>query len=147
MPDKGPPKKKPGPLRRRLANPEVRDRIFRIFSITLILIVVGASAVLILAYVMELEALVVAFSGVLTMALAFYLFMRLWPDRPEPSSGVGQKVSDALKGPEPQPLSPEEYRKQRKLAQNLIRDKAAPALAKAIRGLLKADEMKNRKER
>ena len=77
--------KKPGLLRRRLANPEVRDRNFRIFSITLILIVVEASAVLMLAYVMELEVLVVAFSGVLAMALAFYLFMHLWPDRPEPA--------------------------------------------------------------
>jgi hypothetical protein len=147
MPDQRPPKKKPGPLRRRLANPEVRDRIFRIFSITLILIVVGASAVLMLAYVMELEVLVVAFSGVLAMALAFYLFMHLWPDRPEPASGVGKAITEALKKPEPKPLTPEEYRRQREAAQKLIRDKAAPALAKAIRGLLKADEMKNRKKR
>jgi len=147
MPDEGSSKKTPGPLRRRLSNPEVRDRIFRIFSITLILIGAGASVVLMLAFVMELEVLVVAFSGVFTMALAFYLFIHLWPSRPEPPTGTGKAVAEALKKPEPPPLSPEEYRRQREMAQKLIRDKAAPARAKAIRGRLKADEMKNRKKR
>ncbi len=147
MPVKSPPGRRPGPLRRRLANPVVRERIFRVLSITLILILVGASVVLLLAFVMQLEILIVAFSGVLSVALAFYLFIRLWPQDVEPESRVGEAIVKALEEPEPKPLSPEEYRRQRERAQKLIRDKAAPALAKAIRGILQQDEMKRRRKK
>ena len=138
---------KVGLLRRRLKDPEVRDQILRILSIALMLIVVGACVVLVLAFMMHLEVLLVAFSGVLVMALAFFLFVRLWPRREEPESSVGEKVARALEKPEPKPLSPEEYRRQRELAQKLIRDKAAPALAKAIRGILRQDEQNQRRKK
>ena len=125
----------PGILKQRLREPEVRDQIFRIISIALILIAVGACAVLVLAFVMQLHLLVVAFSGVLTVTVAFYLFIRLWP-RNLMDDGL-PAVQVAVDKPEPKPLSPEEYRRQRARAQQMIRDKAAPALAKAIRGILR----------
>jgi hypothetical protein len=98
---------------------------------------------------MHLEVLLVAFSGVLVMALAFSLFIRLWPRElgREAKKGVGEKFADALKKPEPKPLSPEEYRRQRELAQKMIREKAAPALAKAVRGYLLQDRQQQEKKR
>lgn len=136
-------------LARRLKEPEVRDQIFRIISLALILIAVGACVVLVLAFMMHLEVLLVAFSGVLVMALAFALFIRLWPREleQETKKGVGEKIADALKKPEPKPLSPVEYRRQRELAQKMIREKAAPALAKAIRGYLLQDRQQQGKKR
>ncbi|MDA0747869.1 MAG: hypothetical protein O2954_15220 [bacterium] len=128
-----------------MSDSEVRDGIFRIFSITLLMILVGACVVLVLAFLMKLQVLVVAFSGVMTMALASYLFLRLWPREVEPPSRVDETVAKALEEPKPRPMSPEEYRRQRALAQKLIRDKAAPALAKAIRGMLRQDDAKRRK--
>ena len=137
---------------RRLAEPEVRDRILRAISIGLILIAVGACVILVLAFVMNLGVLLVAFSGVLSMALAFYLFISLWPrDNEEPVSETAQAVLKAMEEVrKPEPLAPAEYRRQRERAQKMIREKAAPALAKAIRGVLRQDEttqMANRRRR
>ena len=145
MPDK--PGRKPGPLRRRLANPVVRERIYRILSITMLLIAVGACVVLMLAYVMHLKIILVAFSGVLSMAMAFYLFIRLWPRDDKQPSPTRTALIKAVGKAQPKSLSPEEYRRQRAQAQKLIRDKAAPALAKAIRGVLKQEELKERRKK
>ncbi len=136
-------------LIRSLKEPEVRDQIFRIVSLALMLIAVGACVMLVLAFMMHLEVLLVAFSGVLVMALAFSLFIRLWPREleQEAKKGVGEKIADALKEPAPKPLSPEEYRRKRELAQKLIREKAAPALAKAIRGYLLQDRQQQEQKR
>ena len=131
----------------RLAGKETRDRFYRILAIALMLVLVGCCVFLVGFYVMELQALVVGLGGVLIMVGSMYLFVRLWPTEVEQGPKVGEKVAEALKEPEPEPLSPEEYRKQRELAQKLIRDKAAPALAKAIRGILRAEEMKERGRR
>ena len=134
-------------LGQRLKNPEGRDQIYRIVSITLILIAIGACGILVLAFMMEIKVLLVVFSGVFSMALAFYLFIRLWPRRGESETHAGEAVSRALEKPKPKPLSPEEYRRQRELAQKMIKEKAAPALAKAIRGILLQDEMKQKQGR
>jgi hypothetical protein len=124
-------------FRRGLGEPAVRDHIFRVISIGLIVIAVGACVILVAAFMMHLDVLIVAFSGVLAVTLAFYLFVRLWPQN-LPAENAPAKP--AVK-PKAKPLSPEEYRRQRAQAQQLIRDKAAPALAKAIRGYLQQDEM------
>ena len=126
-------------LRNRLRDSEVRDQIYRVISIALIVIAVGACAVLIAAFMMQLDVLIVAFSGVLSVALAFYLFIRLWPQK-----ALVEKAPVKTVRPKPKPMSPEEYRRQRTKAQQLIRDKAAPALAKAIRGYLQQDEMQQK---
>jgi uncharacterized membrane protein len=127
-------------LGNRLREPEVRDQIYRVISIALILIAVGACVILIAAFMMQLDVLFVAFSGVLSVTVAFYLFVRLWPQK-VPAENAPVKV---VAKPKPKPLSPEEYRRQREKAQQLIRDKAAPALAKAIRGYLQQDEMQQK---
>ena len=134
-----------------LKNAQVRDRIYRILSIASILIAIGGSVVLVLAFMMRLELLIVVFSGVLTMALAFYLFIRLWP-REAPGKGESDRrvaaVKKAIRAKTPdRSLTPEEYRRQRERAQRMIREKAAPALAKAIRGILRKDELEQRKKR
>lgn len=126
-------------LRNRLRDSEVRDQIYRVISIALIVIAVGACAVLVAAFMMQLDVLIVAFSGVLSVTLAFYLFIRLWPQKVRV-----EKAPVKITKPKPKPLSPEEYRRQRAKAQQLIRDKAAPALAKAIRGYLQQDEMQQK---
>ena len=131
--------RKPGILRQRLADPEVRDRVFRILSLALLLVAVGACVVLLLAFVLGLEVILVVFAGVLSMAASLYGLVRLWPREAEPEPKLGEAVKRALEPPKPEPLSPEEYRRQRERAQKLIRDKAAPALAKAIRGILRQD--------
>lgn len=130
-----------GILKRRLQEPEVRDHILRIISIGLILIAVGACVVLVLAFVMQLHLLLVVFSGVLSMAVAFYLFVRLWPRELVMDVPIVQAAGEK---PKPKPLSPEEYRRQRTQAQKMIRDKAAPALAKAIRGILRQGDAQQR---
>lgn len=128
----------------RLRDPNVRDQIFRIISIALILIAVGACVVLVLAFMMQLQLLLVVFSGVLAVTMAFYLFIRLWPKVVIEESHVGEAVVKALEKPKPKPLTPQEYRRQREQAQKMIRDKAAPALAKAIRGYLQQEEMQQK---
>ncbi len=130
----------------RLKNPDVRDHIFRIISITLMVIAVGTCVVLVLAFIMQLQLLLVVFSGVLAVTVAFYLFIRFWPKGVTEESNIGQKVAQALEPPRPKPLTPEEYRRQRAQAQKLIRDKAAPALAKAIRGYLQQENMQQKDE-
>ena len=105
---------------------------------------IGGCVVLVLGLILELRLFVVATGGVSSMVLAFYLFVRLWPQDEEPDSKLAELVEEALEETKPEPLSPEEYRRQRELAQKLIREKAAPALAKAIRGILRQDEMKRR---
>lgn len=127
-------------LRDRLREPEVRDQIYRVVSIALIVIAVGACAVLIAAFMMQLDVLIVAFSGVLSVVVAFYLFIRLWPQKVAPEKAPVQPAPK----PKPKPMSPEEYRRQRAKAQQMIRDKAAPALAKAIRGYLQQEEMQQK---
>jgi hypothetical protein len=134
-------------VRDRLAQPEVRDRIYRILSLAALLVAVGACVVLLLAFVMKLEVLLVAFAGVVAVSVSFYLFIRLWPRDVEPPSSVGQTLEKAMEKPPPKRLSPEEHRRQREQAQKLIREKAAPALAKAIRGILRQSEMEERKKR
>lgn len=131
-------------LRDRLRNPEVRDQIYRSISIALMAIAVTACIVLVLAFMMQLQVLIVAFTGVLSVVLAFYLFIRLWPQRVPTETNAGEAVLKAMAKRKPKPLSPEEYRRQRARAQQMIRDKAAPALAKAIRGFLQQDEMKQK---
>jgi len=132
-----------GLLRRRLGEPAVRDRVLRVLSIAALLVAVGACVVLLLAFVLRLAVLLVAFSGVFAMSVAFYLFVRLWPTEEPPAKRRPSPSARAA----PARLSPEEYRKQREKAQRMIREKAAPALAKAIRGLLRQDEMARRKKR
>lgn len=132
----------------RLADPAVWDRIFRMVSLTFMLVAVGACVVLMLTFVLKVTVLLVALSGVLSMALAFYLFVRLWPNEEVGPPAVSQAVARAMEEVRKrEPLSPEEYRRQRARAQKMIRDKAAPALAKAIRGLLRQDEISRRKKR
>ena len=121
-----------------------RDRTLRFFSIGTLLVMIGGCVVLVLGLILELRLFVVATGGVSSMVLAFYLFVRLWPQDEEPDSKLAELVEEALEETKPEPLSPEEYRRQRELAQKLIREKAAPALAKAIRGILRQDEMKRR---
>jgi hypothetical protein len=122
-------------LRGRLRNPEVRDQIYRSISIALMAMAVIACVVLVLAFMMQLQVLIVAFSGVLSVVVAFYLFVRLWPQRVPNETHAGEAVLKAMEKRKPEPLSPEEYRRQRTRAQELIRNKAAPALAKA-RGVI-----------
>lgn len=126
---------------------EIRDQIIRIFSITLMLIAVGACVVMVLAFVMHLQVLLVAFSGVTLMALAFFLFVRFWPRMEEQDSRIEEKVVQVKEESESKPMSSEDYHRQRALAQKLIRDKAAPFLAKAIRGILRQDEQQQRRKR
>lgn len=118
----------------------MRDQIYRVISIALIVIAVGACVILVAAFMMQLDVLIVAFSGVLSVTVAFYLFIRLWPQK----APVEKAPVQPAPKPKPKPLSPEEYRRQRAKAQQLIRDKAAPALAKAIRGYLQQDEMQQK---
>lgn len=132
---------------KRLSDLEVKDRIYRFLSIGAILILVGGSVVLLLAFVMKLEILAVAFLGLFWVVVAFYVFDKLWPREMEPPSGIGEAVVKALEEPKQVPLSPEEYRRQKERAQKLIRDKAAPALAKAIRGILNQDKLKREDRR
>jgi hypothetical protein len=131
-------------LRRRLRDPEVRDQIYRSISIALMAVAVTAGVILVMAFEMQLEVLIVAFTGVLSVALAFYFFIRLWPQRVANEANAGDAVTRAMEKRKPKPLSPEEYRRQRERAQKMIRDKAAPALAKAIRGYLQQDEMQQK---
>lgn len=131
-------------LRHRLRNPEVRDEIYRSVSIALIALAIAACVVLVMAFIMQLEVLLVAFTGVLSITLAFYLFIRLWPQKAPAETNAGNAVLKAMEKRKPKPLSPEEYRRQRAKAQQMIRDKAAPALAKAIRGYLQQDEMEQK---
>lgn len=137
---------KPGFLQR-MDDPTARDRAFRMLSIVLILVLVGACVVVVLAVVLELAVAVVALAGLMAMGVTFYLFVRLWPEQVEAPSQVGETVAKALEEEPPPPLSPEEYRRQREQAQKMIREKAAPALAKAIRGILRQDEMNNKGRR
>jgi hypothetical protein len=123
---------------------EARDKTLRFFSIGTLLVMIGGCVVLVLGLILELRLFVVATGGLSSMVLAFYLFVRLWPQEEEPDSKLAELVEEALEETKPEPLSPEEYRRQRELAQKMIREKAAPALAKAIRGILRQDEMKRR---
>ena len=100
---------------------------------------IRTAIVILLAFVLGLEVILVAFAGVLSMSVSFYFLVRLWPREADPQPKLGEAVKKALEPPKPKPLSPEEYRRQREQAQKLIRDKAAPALAKAIRGILRQD--------
>ncbi len=134
-------------LRRHLRNSDVREQITRILSITSLIVAVGTCVVLVLAFVLKMEVLLVAFSGIFAVALASYLFIRLWPREMPAEMNAGEAVARALKKREAEPLGPEEYRKQREMAQKLIKDKAAPMLARAIRGILKQDEMAQRRKR
>ena len=143
MPDAGSAGGKPGKGRWR--DPEFRDRALRLFCILMLLVLIGVCVVLVLGLMLELQLLVVAVGGVSSMVLAFYLFIRLWPHQVEPESQLAELVEESLEALEPEPLSPEEYRRQKELAQKMIREKAAPALAKAIRGILRQDELKRRK--
>lgn len=122
-----------------LKQAEVRDRIYRILGIACLLVAIGGSVILVAAFMMRLQVLVVALSGVLSMTLAFYLFIRLWPkdERDDVADRRVERVKTAIKAKKAAPeLTPEEYRRQRQKAQQMIAKKAAPALAKAIRGIL-----------
>ena len=127
---------------------EVRGQIHRILSIASLLIAIGVCVVLTFAFMFRLQVVVVAFSGVLSMALAFYLFVRLWPQEAGEEESVRRvdKVRTAIRQKRPQKtMTPLEILRQRELAQKMIREKAAPALAKAIRGILAQDQMAERK--
>lgn len=122
-----------------LKQSEVRERIYRILGIASLLIAIGGSVVLVAAFMMRMQVLVVALSGVLSMTLAFYLFVRLWPrdEEDEVADRRAARVKTAIQAKKAPPkLTPEEYRRQRQKAQQMIAKKAAPALAKAIRGIL-----------
>lgn len=124
-----------------------KDRVLRMVSIGMLLVLIGGCVVLVLGPVMELRVAVVVVGGLSSMVLAFYLFVRLWPQEDgEEDAKLTGLVQEALEETRPEPLSPEEYRRQRELAQKMIRDKAAPALAKAIRGFLRQDELKRRRQ-
>ena len=126
-------------LSRGLKHSEVRYRIYRILAIASLLVSIGGSVILFAAFMMRMQVLVVALSGILSMALAFYLFIKLWP-KEEKNEVVDRRVlkvktaSRTKKGlPE---MTPGEYRSQRMKAQQMIAKKAAPALAKAIQSIL-----------
>ena len=140
MPDRKAPHRGRRGIRELLGDPEVLDGMLRATSIGLILVLVGGCMFLLLAIVMELALVVVAVGGIGSMVLASYVFIRLWPHEVEPPSRVSEVIAEALEEPKPKPLSPEEYRIQRARAQKLIAQKAAPILAKAIRGILQQDE-------
>jgi hypothetical protein len=93
----------------------VRDRIYRILAIASLLIAIGGSVILVAAFMMRMQVLVVALSGVLSMALAFYLFIKLWPqdEKDEVVDRRVERVKTAIR------------------AKN-----APPALAKAISSIL-----------
>ena len=124
-----------------LRQEEIRERIYRILGITSLLVAIGGSVVLMVAFYLRLQVLVVALSGVLSMTLAFYLFIKLWPTDDAQEGDVVdrrvQRVKTAIRAQKASPkLTPEEYRRQKQRAQQMIAKKAAPALAKAIRGIL-----------
>ena len=144
MPSRQPPQRGRRRIREFLGDPQVLDRTLRATSIGLILVLVGGCVVLLLAFVMELALVVVAVGGIGSMVLASYVFIRLWPHEVEPPSRVSEAIAEALEEPKPKPLSPEEYLIQRQRAQKLIAQKAAPILAKAIRGILQQDERRRR---
>ena len=122
-----------------LRRSDVRERIYRILGIASLLVAIGGSVILVFAFMMRMQVLVVALSGLLSMALAFYLFVGLWPKGKE-DEVVDRRVERVKKGIQAKKASPklrpEEYRRQRQKAQQMIAKKAAPALAKAIRGIL-----------
>ena len=123
----------------RLKQGEVRDRIYRILGIASLLIAIGGSVILVVAFMMRMQVLVVALSGILSMTLAFYLFVKLWPqDAPdEVAERRAERVKTAIQAKKAPPkMTPEEYRRQRQKAQQMIAKKAAPALAKAIQSIL-----------
>ena len=123
----------------RLKQEEVRDRIFRILGIASLLIAIGGSVILVAAFMMRMQVLVVALSGILSMMLAFYLFVKLWPQEQvdEVAERRAARVKTAIQAKKAPPkMSPEEYRRQRQKAQQMIAKKAAPALAKAIQSIL-----------
>lgn len=133
-----------------LKQSDVRDRIYRILSIASLLIAIGGSVVLVVAFMMRLQVLVVAISGILSMALAFYLFVKLWPlvEQDDIVDRRAERVRSAIKAKKAPPkLSPEEYRRQRLKAQQMIAKKAAPAIARAISGILLQAEMEDRGRR
>ncbi len=135
---------------RGLKQSEIRGRIYRILSIASLLVAIGGCVVLTFAFMFKLKVVVVMFSGVLSMALAFYLFIRLWPHETGEEASVRRvdEVRTAIKKKRPpKAMTPLEIRRQRELAQKMIREKAAPALAKAIRGILAQDQMQQRKAR
>ena len=57
----------------------MRERIYRMLGITSLLIAIGGSVILVAAFMMRMQVLVVALSGISSMAMAFYLFVKLWP--------------------------------------------------------------------
>jgi len=82
---------------------------------------------------------VVALSGVSSMGPAFYLFVKLWPidEKDDVGDRRAELVKKAIRAKNAPPeMSPEEYRRQRMKAQQMIAKKAAPALAKAIQSIL-----------
>ena len=122
-----------------LRQQEVRDRIYRILGIASLLIAIGGSVILAVAFLMRLQVLVVVLSSILSMALAFYLFVRLWPkdEKDDVVDRRVERVKTAIQAKKaPLKMTPEEHRRQRQKAQQMIARKAAPALAKAIRGIL-----------
>ena len=133
---------------RGLKESEVRGRIYRILSIASLLVAIGGCVVLTFGVMYRLQVVVVAFSGFLSMAVAFYLFIRLWPKETGEEESVRRvdKVRTAIRNKQPQKqMTPLEIRRQRERAQRMIREKAAPALAKAIRGILHQAEVEARK--
>ncbi len=129
----------------RLRSGEVRDRVYRILTIASLLIAIGGSVVLVVAFMMRMQVLVVALSGILSMALAFHLFIKLWPheDKDEVVDRRVERVQKAVQAKKASPqLSPEEYRRQKMKAQQMIAKKAAPALAKAIQSILHREREK-----
>ena len=122
-----------------LKHSEVRDRIYRILEIASLLVAIGGSMILVAAFMMRMQVLVVALSGILSMALAFHLFIKLWPqdEKDEVVDRRVEKVKTAIRAKKAPPeMTPGEYRSQRMKAQQIIAKKAAPALAKAIQSIL-----------
>ena len=133
-----------------LKQSEVRERINRILSIASLLMASGGSVVLVVAFVMRMQVLVVALSGVLSIALSFYLFVKLWPreEKDEVVDRRVERVRTAIRAKNAPPeMTPEEYRRQRQKAQQMIAKKAAPAIAKAISGILLQAEIEEKARR
>jgi hypothetical protein len=123
----------------RLKQGEVRERIYRILGIASLLVAIGGSVVLVVAFMMRMQVLVVALSGILSMALAFYLFVKLWPqdEKDDIVERRAERVKHAIQAKKAPPkLTPEQYRRERQKAQQMIAKKAAPAIAKAIQSIL-----------
>lgn len=124
----------------------LKERLLRWIGIGVLLFLVGACSIVLMARIWQFQVAIAMVAGILAMSAAFYLFVNLWPDEEKDEESIVARSLEKAK-PKPVEISPEEYRRQRMAAQKLIGEKAAPILAKAIRGILRQDEMDQRRRK